>query len=55
DASLHGSTWSITNQLGRTVLISKLSNETSIIDISKLSAGIYIFKLGGLTYKLLKK
>ena len=55
DASLHGSTYSITNQLGRTVLISKLSNETSIIDISKLSAGIYIFKVGGLTYKLLKK
>lgn len=55
DAALHGSTYSITNQLGRTVLISKLSNETSIIDISKLSAGIYIFKVGGLTYKLLKK
>lgn len=48
----------ITDLLGKQVLYGKLSNETSLIDISQLDAGVYLLQVGQYrkqTLKLIKK
>ncbi|MEQ1665802.1 MAG: T9SS type A sorting domain-containing protein, partial [Bdellovibrionales bacterium] len=46
DKNLIGSTYIITDLLGKQVLTGKLNNETSSIDISQLNSGIYLFQVG---------
>ncbi len=43
---LPGSTYFITDQLGRIVLSGKLTNETTKVDISQLATGVYLLQLG---------
>lgn len=55
---LVGSTYVITDQTGRQVLIGKLNNETTLVDISSFSAGMYFFQVGQeskQTFKVVKK
>jgi len=56
--SLLGSTYYIIDQLGRTVLSAKLNSETTNIIINELSAGMYIFRVGGQnqrTFRIIKE
>jgi hypothetical protein len=53
DANSLGSLYSIYDQSGRTVLTGQLNTESSIIEISDLSKGIYVFRLGD-KYKSIK-
>lgn len=46
NAGLVGSTYTITDQLGKTVLTGKLNAENSIIELGNLSGGIYMFNVG---------
>ena len=46
DKNLIGSTYIITDLLGKQVLTGYLNNETSSIDISQLNTGIYLFQVG---------
>lgn len=51
-------TYTIMDQLGKIVLSGKLPNETSVIDITKLSKGIYFLKIGEQkqeAFKVIKK
>jgi len=53
-----GTTYTINDQSGRTIQKGKLSNVNSILELSNLSAGFYIFSIGDKvrqTYKLLKE
>ncbi|MFH0762039.1 MAG: T9SS type A sorting domain-containing protein, partial [Bacteroidota bacterium] len=45
NASLVGSAYNITDQLGKTVLTGKLTKENSIIELDNLPAGFYIFSI----------
>jgi hypothetical protein len=44
--SIHGSSYSITDQSGKLVLRGRLINENSTIDVSTLANGIYFLQLG---------
>lgn len=58
DASIIGSTYYISDQLGRIVSSGKLISEKSIIEFSELSGGIYLFKVGNntkQTFKVIKQ
>jgi hypothetical protein len=56
--SLMGSSYTITNQIGKTVLSGKLNTEKSTIEIGNLSGGIYLFSIDNnakQTFKVIKK
>lgn len=56
--SLIGSSFAITDQIGKTVLSGKLNTEKSTIEIGDLSGGIYLFSIGNnakQTFKVIKK
>jgi type 1 glutamine amidotransferase len=53
DANIIGASYVIYDQLGRSVLIGKLTDENSDIDIRVLPKGIYVFSLGN-NYKSIK-
>jgi hypothetical protein len=56
--SLIGSTFAITDQIGKTVLSGKLNAEKSTIELEDLSGGIYLFSIGNnakQTFKVIKK
>ena len=56
--SLIGSSFTITDQIGKTVLSGKLNAEKSIIELGDLSGGIYLFSIGNnakQTFKVIKK
>ncbi|MFZ4400496.1 MAG: T9SS type A sorting domain-containing protein [Bacteroidales bacterium] len=56
--SLIGSSYTITDQIGKTVLSGKLNAEKSIIELGDLSGGIYLFSIGNnakQTFKVIKK
>ena len=50
----YGSTYVITDQLGRQILTGKLTNETTSIDIRQLTAGIYFFQAGQQNRQMVK-
>lgn len=55
---LIGSRFTITDILGKIVLVGKLLNETSSINIEQFSKGMYFFKIGGQseqTFKIIKE
>jgi len=57
-ASISGSSYSITDQTGRMVLKGMLSDETTTIDITSLTNGIYFLKIGEKsqhTFKVIKQ
>ena len=54
DAMLVGSDYTISNQQGETILRGKITAEISTINISELSAGAYIFKIGNQKKGVLK-
>lgn len=56
--SLIGSSFAITDQIGKTVLSGKLNTEKSTIEIGDLSGGVYLFSIGNnakQTFKVIKK
>lgn len=56
--NLIGSSFTITDQIGKTVLSGKLNAEKSIIELGDLSGGIYLFSIGNnakQTFKVIKK
>ncbi|MCE9540521.1 MAG: T9SS type A sorting domain-containing protein [Bacteroidetes bacterium] len=58
DKVLFGSKYMILDQTGRQVLTGKLNNETTLVDISQLATGVYLFQVGELskkTFKVIKK
>jgi hypothetical protein len=58
NSNIRGSTYFFTNQLGRQILIGKLINEITLIDIQQLPKGIYFFNIAGgktLNIKVMKK
>jgi len=58
NANLIGSIFTITDQIGKTVLSGKLTNENSTIELGDLSGGVYLFSIGNnakQTFKVIKK
>jgi plastocyanin len=58
NADKPGSTYFIADQTGRQVMTGKLSDEISIINLNRLTAGVYLFQFGELskqTYKVIKQ
>jgi hypothetical protein len=58
DISITGTVYSITDQTGRMVLKGRLSDETTTIDITSLTNGIYFLKIGEKsqhTFKVIKQ
>ncbi|MEI6696657.1 MAG: T9SS type A sorting domain-containing protein [Bacteroidota bacterium] len=58
NTNLLGSTYTITDQIGKVVLSGKLNAEKSTIELSNLSGGIYLFSIGNnakQTFKVIKK
>lgn len=58
NVSLIGSTYIITDQLGKVVLSGKLNAGNSLIELDKLSGGIYVFSIGSntkQTFKVIKQ
>jgi len=56
--SLIGSIFTITDQIGKTILSGKLTKENSIIELGDLSGGIYLLSIGNnakQTFKVIKK
>ncbi len=56
--NIQGATYIISDQVGRQVLIGRLTNETTTVDINKLENGIYFLQIGEPlyhSYKLIKK
>jgi hypothetical protein len=53
-AQLVGSIYTITDQTGRILLTGKLTSEVSGINISELSPGMYLFKLGDQNKRIVK-
>ena len=54
DKNLIGSTYIITDLLGKQVMAGKLNSETFSIDISQINSGVYLFQIGQLRNKILK-
>lgn len=55
---IHNSTYTIIDQLGKNVLSGKLTSEISVLDITKLSKGVYFLKIGNQNqeaFKIIKK
>lgn len=55
---IHDSTYTIIDQLGKNVLSGKLASEISVLDITKLSKGVYFLKIGNQNqeaFKIIKK
>ncbi|MFZ4800214.1 MAG: LamG-like jellyroll fold domain-containing protein [Bacteroidia bacterium] len=58
NTNLLGSTYTITDQIGKVVLSGKLNAEKSTIELGNLSGGIYLFSIGNnakQTFKIIKK
>ncbi len=58
NTNLLGSTYTITDQIGKVVLSGKLNAEKSTIELGNLSGGIYLFSIGNnakQTFKVIKK
>jgi hypothetical protein len=56
--SIFGSTYSFTDQTGKLILTGKLTDETTVLDISRLANGIYFLQLGEKSqhsFKVIKK
>lgn len=56
-AEMIGQNYAIIDQLGRQVLIGKITNETTAVDISQLQVGMYFLKVGAQstqTFKFVK-
>jgi hypothetical protein len=47
DANLIGTNFELYDPTGKVVLLGKLTSENSLIDLSSLSGGIYLFKIEG--------
>ena len=47
NAILIGTTYTITDQLGKTVLTGKINAENTVIELGDLSGGVYMFSVGG--------
>ncbi len=56
--SMIGSSYTITDQIGKTVLSGKLNTEKTTIELGDLSGGIHLFSIGNnakQTFKVIKK
>ena len=58
DQKLIGSEFTITDQLGRTVITGKLTSESTVVEVGNLSNGIYLLRIGAnaqQTFKVVKE
>ncbi|CAN5411355.1 hypothetical protein BH10BAC1_BH10BAC1_13160 [soil metagenome] len=58
DNVLIGSSFTITDELGKQILIGKITNEITSVDVSQLAKGVYFFQVGQeskQTFKVVKR
>jgi hypothetical protein len=54
-AQMEGTSCTLMDMMGRTIHRQMIEKENTVISLSGLSSGIYILKIGGMSYKVVKE